>query len=93
MKWPQSAGVIYDATLHTFIIGFVFAMIFGHAPVIFPAVFGLPVQFRWTAFVPLAVLDVSLMLRLQGDMDNLPTLRTCGYGAQWATRQRWDCFC
>ena len=78
MKWPQSAGVIYDATLHAFFVGYVFAMIFGHAPVIFPAVLGLPVQFRWTAYVPLALLHVSLMLRLLGDMANLPTLRTWG---------------
>lgn len=78
IKWPQSAGVIYDATLHAFFVGFVFAMIFGHAPVIFPAVLGLPVQFRGTAYIPLAVLHVSLVLRLLGDLANLPALRTWG---------------
>ena len=78
MKWSQSVGVIYDATLHAFFVGFVFAMIFGHAPVIFPAVLGLPVQFRSTSYVPLAVLHVSLVLRLLGDLANLPALRTWG---------------
>lgn len=78
MKWPQTSGVVYDATLHAFFVGFVFAMIFGHAPVIFPAVLGLPVRFRWTSYVPLAVLHVSLLLRLLGDLANLPILRTWG---------------
>ena len=36
----QAAGPIYDAQLHTLFLGFVFGMIFGHAPVIFPAVLG-----------------------------------------------------
>ena len=31
----QAAGLIYDAMLHTLFLGFVFGMIFGHAPVIF----------------------------------------------------------
>lgn len=77
-RWPQASGVVYDATLHAFFLGFVFAMIFGHAPVIFPAVLGLPVQFRWTSYVPLAVLHVSLLLRLLGDLAGLPILRTLG---------------
>lgn len=50
LKWPQTSGVVYDATLHSFFLGFVFAMIFGHAPVIFPAVLQLPVHYRWTAY-------------------------------------------
>lgn len=77
-RWPQSTGLIYDATLHAFFVGFVFSMIFGHAPVIFPAVLGLPVQFRWTAYAPLVVLHGSLLLRVTGDLANLPTLRTWG---------------
>src|SRR5690606_5110742 len=34
------AGPVYDALLHTIFLGFVFSMIFGHAPVIIPAVLG-----------------------------------------------------
>ncbi len=78
LKWPQTSGLMYDVTLHTFFVGFVFSMIFGHAPVIFPAVLGLPVQFRWTSYVPLAVLHVSLLLRLLGNLASLPTLRFWG---------------
>lgn len=77
-KWPQPSGVIYDATLHTFFVGFVFSMIFGHAPVIFPAVLGLPVQFRWTSYVPLAVVHGSLLMRLIGDLAGLSSARTWG---------------
>lgn len=76
--WPQTSGAIYDATLHTFFVGFVFSMIFGHAPVIFPAVLGLPVQFRGTAYVPLLVLHASLLLRLVGDLVNWPPARVWG---------------
>ncbi len=78
LKWPQSTGVIYDAALHAFFVGFVFAMIFGHAPVIFPAVLGLPVQFRRMAYVPLAVLHAALLLRLLGDLMAWPTGRMWG---------------
>jgi hypothetical protein len=78
VKWPQTSGLIYDATLHTFFVGFVFSMIFGHAPVIFPAVLGLPVQFRWTSYVPLAVLHGSLLMRLAGDLTGLSSGRVWG---------------
>lgn len=36
MAGQQVAGPLYDAMLHTFFLGFVFGMIFGHAPIIFP---------------------------------------------------------
>lgn len=78
LKWPQSSGVVYDATLHSFFLGFVFSMIFGHAPVIFPAVLGLSVQYRWTAYAPLVVLHASLVARLLGDLMGAATWRTWG---------------
>jgi len=77
-EWSQNTGLLYDATLHAFFVGFVFSMIFGHAPVIFPAVLGLPVRYGWTSYVPLAVLHASLSLRLLGDLAMLPTIRTWG---------------
>jgi hypothetical protein len=67
-SWPQSSGVWYDAALHAFFVGFVFSMIFGHAPVIFPSVLGLPVRFWPTAYVPLALLHASLLVRLAADV-------------------------
>ncbi|MCP5522305.1 MAG: hypothetical protein H7A46_12235 [Verrucomicrobiales bacterium] len=78
LHWPQSAGYGYDAALHAFFVGFVFSMIFGHAPVIFPAVLGLPLHFRATSYVPLAVLHGSLLLRVLGDLTDWPEGRIWG---------------
>lgn len=78
VNWPQSSGPVYDAALHAFFVGFVFSMIFGHAPVIFPAVLGLPIQFRWTSYIPVAVLHGSLLLRLVGDVADSFAGRTWG---------------
>jgi hypothetical protein len=62
------AGPYYDAMLHAVFIGFVFAMIFGHAPIIFPTVLGHPVSYRPTFYAPLLLLHFSLLLRLAGDL-------------------------
>jgi hypothetical protein len=78
LHWPATSGYAYDGALHAFFVGFVFSMIFGHAPVIFPAVLGLPIQFRWTAYVPLAVLHASLVIRLSADLVGGASGRTWG---------------
>ena len=44
------------------------AMIFGHAPVIFATVLGLTVPFRRAFYTHLALLQVSLVLRIIGDL-------------------------
>lgn len=67
-RWPQSSGTYYDAALHAFFVGFVFAMIFGHAPVIFPAVLGVPIHFYWTSYIPLVVLHASVLMRAGSDL-------------------------
>ncbi len=61
-------GLIYDAALHGLFVGFVFAMVFGHAPVILPAVLRLPVPFHRGFYGPLALLHLSLVLRWLGDL-------------------------
>jgi hypothetical protein len=63
-----SAGPIYDAILHTIFLGFVFGMIFGHAPIIFPAVLGRPLPYRPSFYLHLILLQVTLILRLAGDL-------------------------
>jgi hypothetical protein len=63
-----AAGPHYDAWLHAIFLGFVFAMIFGHAPIIFPAVLGVPVPFRPAFYSHLALLHLSLVLRVVGDV-------------------------
>ncbi len=62
------AGPHYDAWLHAFFLGFVFSMIFGHAPIIFPSVLGLPVTFHPAFYLHLGLLHVSLALRVVGDL-------------------------
>lgn len=64
----ETAGLYYDAFLHTFFAGFVLSMIFGHAPIIFPAVLGVPVLFHSTFYTHLVVLHGSLLLRIIGDL-------------------------
>lgn len=63
-----AAGPRYDALLHALFLGFVFTMIFGHAPIIFPAVLGLEIRFSRWLYLPLVLLHLSLGLRLGGDL-------------------------
>ena len=57
----------YDAAVHALALGFVFAMVFGHAPIIFPAVMRVRMPYHWTFYAPLALLHLSLVARLAGD--------------------------
>lgn len=61
------AGPVYDALLHTIFLGFVFSMIFGHAPVIIPAVLGIKVPYTSLFYTHLVLLHISLVLRVVGD--------------------------
>jgi hypothetical protein len=58
----------YDAALHALLLGFVFAMVFGHAPVIFPAVLRVAVPYDASFYAPLALLHAALALRVGGDV-------------------------
>jgi hypothetical protein len=57
-------GLPADATLHSIFVGFVFSMVFGHAPVILPAVLRLRFPYSPWLYVPLGLLHGSLALRL-----------------------------
>lgn len=59
-------GAAYDAMLHAVFIGFVLSMIFAHAPVIVPSVLGRALPYRPVLYLPLALLHVTLILRLVG---------------------------
>jgi hypothetical protein len=63
-----TTGPLYDAMLHTLLLGFVFSMIFGHAPIILPAVLNRAMTYRWTFYLPLALLHLSLIMRLASDL-------------------------
>lgn len=72
---PMTSGIWYDAALHAAFLGFVFAMIFGHAPIIFPAVLGVAVPFRSAFYAHLLVLHLSLAARIYGDLTGSTLLR------------------
>jgi len=72
-----AAGAQYDAILHALFVGFVFSMIFGHAPIIFPAVLGVRVVYRPIFYLPLGLLHASLALRMVGDV------------ASWLAGRQW----
>ena len=64
---PGVAAFSYDALVHAIAIGFALSMIFGHAPIILPAMIGIRVQFTRIAYIPLVLLHLSLGLRITGD--------------------------
>lgn len=69
------AAFAYDLTLHALLIGFVLSMVFGHALIIFPAVAGVVLRYRPALYLPLALLHVSVLLRVTGDVLELSAIR------------------
>jgi hypothetical protein len=72
------ASFAWDAAAHAILIGFVFSMVFGHAPVIVPAVARANVRYHWSFYVPLALLHVSVAARVIGDLAASPSARAAG---------------
>ena len=68
----------YDAILHSVLLGFVFSMIFGHAPIILPAVARLPVPYHPRFYAHFILLHASLILRVVGDLAGSPVARRWG---------------
>lgn len=68
--WLALGGVLiansiaYDAALHAIFVGFVFSMVFGHAPVILPAVLRVRFPYHPVLYAPLALLHASLAVRV-----------------------------
>lgn len=75
---PLPAGPIYDALLHSILIGFIFSMIFGHALLILPAVAKQHLPFKHVFYVHLCLLHLSLLLRLVGDLGSWLIIRQWG---------------
>ncbi|HRP73951.1 MAG TPA: hypothetical protein PK725_08080 [Rhodocyclaceae bacterium] len=67
-----------DASVHAVALGFVFAMVFGHAPIIFPAVLRVRIPYHPIFYVPLVVLHASLALRFGGTLADSFVLRQQG---------------
>lgn len=55
-----------DPALHALALGFVFAMVFGHAPIIFPAVTRIRIPWHPALYLPLALLHLTLLVRVLG---------------------------
>ncbi len=70
--------LVYDAMLHAVFLGFVMSMIFAHAPIIFPAVLGLPLPYRPWFYGHLVLLHAGLALRIVGDLLTSEPVRQWG---------------
>ncbi|MCS7236635.1 MAG: hypothetical protein RMM30_11775, partial [Armatimonadota bacterium] len=58
-------------------LGFVFSMVFAHAPIIWPSVLGGEVRFSARFYLHLALLHLSVLLRVASDL------------AGWEPGRRW----
>jgi hypothetical protein len=64
-----------DAALHAISLGFVFSMVFGHAPIIFPAVTRIKIPYHPALYLPLTLLHLTLALRVFGGLSDNFALR------------------
>ncbi len=73
------AGLRYDAAVHAFFVGFVFAMVFAHGIMIVPALMH-RLGYAYTAWlwIPVGATHGGLLLRLLGDWGVAPELRLWG---------------
>lgn len=79
MLWeadPPIGG--YDAMIHTLFVGFVFSMIFAHAPIIVPAVLGAAVGWSPGFYAHLGLLHLGLVIRVAGDISETFALARWG---------------
>jgi hypothetical protein len=76
---PTAVGPTYDAQVHALFLGFVISMVFGHAPVIVPALLRIAPSFTPAAYGYLALLHASLLVRVVGgDVLGIASLRRWG---------------
>lgn len=72
MTWlilgPQLDGPGYDIVVHSIGLGFAMSMVLAHAPIILPAVLIRPLPYRPVLYVATAALQVSLLLRVVGEI-------------------------
>lgn len=67
-KGAVYAGPDYAVILHAFLLGFVFSMIFGHAPIILPALTGLQLRYSPVFYGHLLLLHITLIYRTYGSL-------------------------
>lgn len=74
----STSGFLYDAMLHSVFLGFVFSMIFAHAPVILPAVTQSRVRYLPSFYIHLLLLHLTLGVRVAGDLLGRSDIRSIG---------------
>ncbi len=73
--WLAVAGIVllfgdpggsarYDAVVHAVLLGYTFSMIMAHATTILPAVLRIDLPYRMAFWVPVALLQIALIVRL-----------------------------
>lgn len=78
LAWRPDLPLLMDAALHAVFVGFVLAMVFGHAPIIFPAILRVKLPYHASFYLPLLLLHASLALRVAGDLAGNFSLRAWG---------------
>ncbi len=58
----------YDMTIHAVVIGFALSMVFAHALLVFPAIVRAELVFSFALYVPVALLQAAIALRLIGGL-------------------------
>lgn len=74
----EVGSLLWDFFLHAVFLGFVFSMVFAHAPLLFPALTGKPFLFSKTLWVPVILFHGSLLFRASADIFGAPFLRSYG---------------
>jgi len=73
------AGYVYDASIHSFFMGFVLSMIIAHSPLIVPSILQLPkITYKKTFYIATIILTISLATRIIGDIMLSELLRQAG---------------
>ena len=64
---PQVAGFAWDAMLHSLFLGYVMSMILAHELIVVPSVLRITMPFTYAFYLPLVLLETSLVARVVGD--------------------------
>lgn len=74
----ELGGLPWDAALHALFLGFVFSMIFGHAPLVAKSVLGVELPYSPSFYFHLSLLHLSLLLRVGADLAGSTLGRSVG---------------
>lgn len=75
---PLAGAATYDAVVHSITLGYVMAMILGHAPIIFPAALRRPLPYHPAFWIPSVLLHGGLLVRVAADLRGWPQVWQAG---------------